>query len=108
MIRSYWLALCLGFGAAFYLLQSVAQPSARAQQTAAAYDVKTNYNKAEHQIPMRDGKRLFTVVYTPKDAAQKYPLLMQRTPYSAGPYGADAFKRELGPSERPRLTAEEV
>src|SRR2546422_876603 len=29
--------------------------------------VKANYTKTEHQIPMRDGVRLYTAVYTPKD-----------------------------------------
>ena len=36
---------------------------------------------------MRDGVKLFTIVYTPKDKTEKYPFLMQRTPYSIGPYG---------------------
>jgi putative CocE/NonD family hydrolase len=40
---------------------------------------------------MRDGIRLYTIVYAPKDTTQKYPFLMQRTPYSVGPYGPDAF-----------------
>jgi predicted acyl esterase len=31
-------------------------------------------------------------VYIPKDASQKYPFLMQRTPYSVGPYGEDAYR----------------
>ena len=47
---------------------------------------------------MRDGVKLYTVVYSPKDASQKYPILMTRTPYSAGPYGADVNRRSLGPS----------
>jgi len=61
-------------------------------------NVRANYNKAEYRIPMRDGQKLFTVVYTPKDTSQKYPLLMQRTPYGAGPYGAEAYRGSLGPS----------
>nr|MDQ3014155.1 CocE/NonD family hydrolase [Acidobacteriota bacterium] len=65
---------------------------------AQSFDVKANYAKSEHQIPMRDGKKLHTVVYAPKDASQKYPILMQRTPYSAGPYGEQAYKGSLGPS----------
>lgn len=48
---------------------------------------------------MRDGKRLFTVVYTPNDTSQTYPFLMTRTPYSVAPYGPEAYKRDLGPSE---------
>lgn len=50
--------------------------------------VEENYNKSEYQIEMRDGIKLFTIVYTPKDEAEPYPILMQRTPYSIAPYGA--------------------
>jgi len=49
--------------------------------------VKDNYTKNEYQVEMRDGVKLFTIVYTPKDKSEKYPFLMQRTPYSIGPYG---------------------
>jgi uncharacterized protein len=48
---------------------------------------------------MRDGKRLFTAVYVPKDMSRSYPFLMTRTPYSVAPYGADQYRRALGPSE---------
>jgi putative CocE/NonD family hydrolase len=61
--------------------------------------VKANYTKYEYRIPMRDGKRLFTSVYVPKDPGQKYPILMQRTPYTVAPYGIDKYKTDLGPSE---------
>ncbi|MBS1791980.1 MAG: CocE/NonD family hydrolase [Acidobacteria bacterium] len=60
--------------------------------------IKANFTKSEHLIPMRDGKRLFTVVYSPKDTLQPYPILMQRTPYGSGPYGAESYKGTLGPS----------
>ena len=63
----------------------------------AAY-VKENYTKFEYQIPMRDGKRLFTSVYVPKDQSKKYPFMMDRTCYSVAPYGADKYKGSLGPS----------
>jgi putative CocE/NonD family hydrolase len=49
--------------------------------------VEENYIKTEYQVEMRDGVKLFTIVYTPKDKSEKYPFLMQRTPYSIGPYG---------------------
>lgn len=62
--------------------------------------IKANYTKYEHDIPMRDGKKLFTAVYVPKDAAQPYPLLLLRTPYSVSPYGSDQYKSSLGPSDR--------
>ena len=62
--------------------------------------VRAHYTKYELRIPMRDGKRLFTAVYVPKDAAAgPYPFLMDRTPYSVGPYGEDQYPRLLGPSE---------
>ncbi len=60
--------------------------------------VKAHYTKYEYQIPMRDGKRLFTTVYVPKDDSQKYPMLLKRTPYSVRPYGADQYPDSLGPS----------
>ncbi len=49
--------------------------------------VAENFEKAEYQIEMRDGVKLFTIVYSPKDRSREYPMLMQRTPYSIGPYG---------------------
>jgi putative CocE/NonD family hydrolase len=72
---------------------SFSQPSA----TDAQY-IKDNYTKLEYQIPMRDGKKLFTSVYLPKDQSKKYPVMMDRTPYSVAPYGKDAYKGSLGPS----------
>lgn len=59
---------------------------------------RDHYTKREVLIPMRDGVKLFTAIYTPKDASRTYPILMQRTPYSVYPYGADAFPEHLGPS----------
>ncbi|MGZ3919365.1 MAG: CocE/NonD family hydrolase [Bacteroidia bacterium] len=46
-----------------------------------------NYSKQEVMIPMRDGKKLFTAIYTPKNNSEKHPILVVRTPYSVGPYG---------------------
>jgi uncharacterized protein len=61
--------------------------------------VKSHYTKYEYRIPMRDGKRLFTSVYVPKDTSQPYPILLDRTPYSVGPYGEDQYKKQIGPSD---------
>jgi len=60
--------------------------------------VKANYTKHEYRIPMRDGTRLFTEVYVPKDQSQRWPILLLRTPYSVRPYGVDQYKPDLGPS----------
>ncbi len=50
-----------------------------------------HYYKIEKSIPMRDGIKLFTSVYVPRDSSEKHPILMLRTPYSSAPYGPDAF-----------------
>lgn len=60
--------------------------------------VKENFDKQDVYIPMRDGQRLYTVIYSPKDHSHPYPFLMERTPYSAGPYGDTLYKRSLGPN----------
>ena len=62
--------------------------------------IKAHYTKYEYRVPMRDGKRLFTSAYLPKDLSQKYPILFDRTPYNVAPYGPDSFKTALGPSEK--------
>ena len=60
--------------------------------------VKSNYTQYEDRIPMRDGNRLFTAVYVPKDASKTYPMMLTRTPYSVKPYGVDQYRENLGPS----------
>ena len=72
---------------------------AHAQDAPKPFEVKAHYTKYEYRIPMRDGVHLFTSVYVPKDASHSYPFLMQRTPYSVGPYGEDQYRTRLGPSE---------
>ena len=71
---------------------------ASAQSGADSVYVKANYQKFEYQIPMRDGKKLFTSVYVPKDKSKKYPFMMDRTPYSVAPYGLNKYRPSLGPS----------
>ena len=63
------------------------------------FSLKDHYTKAEHRVPMRDGVKLFTIVYSPKDASQTYPILLTRSPYSIAPYAPDEFPDRLGPSE---------
>ncbi len=48
---------------------------------------------------MRDGARLFTAVYAPRDRSRTAPLLLYRTPYGAGPYGEHEYRERLGPSD---------
>ena len=60
---------------------------------------RAHYTKYDYRIPMRDGVRLFTSVYIPKDHSQAYPFLMERTPYPIGPYGIDNYRPVVGQSE---------
>ncbi|MBC6493136.1 CocE/NonD family hydrolase [Flavihumibacter stibioxidans] len=54
--------------------------------------IRDNYVKMERYIPMRDGVKLFTSIYMPKDASEKHPILMSRTPYSCAPYGEQNWR----------------
>ena len=78
------------------LTTCVLTPRIHAQTTDAPQEnfVKSHYTKYEYRIPMRDGKKLFTAVYVPKQSAfpadpGPYPIMMDRTPYSVGPYGEE-------------------
>jgi putative CocE/NonD family hydrolase len=89
---AFLLSLSLAF-----VFTAVAQLSPQDQKDLADY-INANYTKREVMIPMRDGVKLFTSIYEPKDKSQKYPIIMNRTPYSVAPYGAD-YKTLLGPDE---------
>jgi uncharacterized protein len=60
------------------------------------FSVAEHYNKHEYMIPMRDGVKLFTAVYTPKDTTKDYPILLNRTPYSSAPYGENMYPPFVG------------
>jgi len=62
--------------------------------------LQAHYDKQEVLVPMRDGVRLFTVIYAPRQHDRSYPFLLERTPYGAGPYGPGHYKENLGPSAR--------
>ncbi len=68
-----------------------------AQNTDSAY-VHDHYTKIERSIPMRDGVKLFTSIYIPNNPDQKYPFMINRTPYAVAPYGEGKYKTTLGPS----------
>ncbi len=51
--------------------------------------IKENYGKKEVRITMRDGVKLFTSIYMPKDTTEQHPVLFMRTPYSCAPYGEE-------------------
>ena len=60
--------------------------------------VADHYNKQEVDIEMRDGVKLHTTIYSPKDTSKEYPILMQRTPYSSRPYGEKTLENRLVPT----------
>ncbi len=63
-----------------------------------APSIRARYTKYEFQVPMRDGVKLFTSVYVPKDKKEPYPIMLLRTPYKVAPYGAEEYRTHLGPS----------
>src|ERR1700743_4885 len=77
----------------FFLLLSVAVGTTFAQGTAqdSAW-IRENYYKIEKYVPMRDGTKLFTTFYIPKDTTEQHPILLTRTPYSCAPYGEDKWR----------------
>ena len=81
---------------------SVAAQTAAAATADRATFIRENYTKFEYHIAMRDGARLFTSVYVPKDVftdGRTYPIMIQRTGYNVAPYGVDQYRTNLGPSE---------
>src|SRR6185437_12989210 len=58
-----------------------------------------DYARRDVMIPMRDGVKLHTVILVPKSAtkANRAPILLTRTPYSATDLTTHAASSHLGP-----------
>ena len=95
--RRTWILATLAFSC-FVNAAVRAQEKTDQEKEREAY-IRLHYTKQEHLIPMRDGVKLFTAIYLPRDTTKTYPLLMKRTPYAVSPYGVDKFPSSLGPSE---------
>lgn len=67
---------------------------------ATAQRVQDRYTKYEYMIPMRDGVKLYTQVYVPKNKPGKHPIIMERTPYGAGPQGPERYRGGFGGSQK--------
>jgi uncharacterized protein len=80
---------------AFFGLLSCSLHAADTGDTNAAW-LAEHYTKYEHRIPMRDGVRLFTRVYVPKDDSQAWPIILTRTPYALKPYGTGNYNDPAG------------
>ncbi|TAL48511.1 MAG: CocE/NonD family hydrolase [Chitinophagaceae bacterium] len=81
-MRKYFLTIIICLFPIFLIAQSNSQDSLW---------IRENYYKIERTIPMRDGVKLFTSIYIPKDTTEMHPILMRRTPYSCAPYGENNF-----------------
>jgi putative CocE/NonD family hydrolase len=79
------------FCSLLFLLSTFLSFSQTGAHTLDSMWIRDNYYKIERMIPMRDGAKLFTAIYIPKDTTEKHPILMTRTPYSSWPYGEDKF-----------------
>ena len=59
---------------------------------------KSHYTKSECMIPMRDGAKLYTAIYTPKNKKSLHPILINRRSQGCAPYGkrsADFWQNEI-------------
>ena len=74
----------------FSILLAAVFIAVRAQNQDSVW-LRAHYIKQEVYIPMRDGVRLFTAIYTPRDTTHPHPILLMRTPYSCAPYGLDSW-----------------
>ena len=83
------MTLCAALGWAI-LLQAQSAPA-----EGSAEWIRERLDKKEVYIPMRDGVRLFTSIYTPKDTTQSYPILITRTPYNIEGGGPEGINRHL-------------
>lgn len=82
--------IALSLLAAILSLASFAQERQLTERELLLKAVKENYTKREVMIPMRDGVKLHTSIYEPKDNSEKHPILMERTSYGTGS-GPDSF-----------------
>lgn len=98
-----YLAVVVSCWSCLAVLESAGAQTSAATSSAPSvsqkFDVREQYTKYEYQVSMRDGVRLFTAVYLPKNVDEKYPILLRRSPYSCKPYGVDQYPDKLGPSE---------
>jgi putative CocE/NonD family hydrolase len=88
--------LAVAAGVALAAVSTPRVPRLGAQTAAAPYVLKDFYQKREVMIPMRDGVKLFTVLYIPRDTSKKYPFLVIRDAYGVRPYGPDNYRRWAG------------
>ena len=95
-MKKTWIVRRSGCLALVALLLVVAGMGCAAADSAAY--IRAHYFKQEFRVPMRDGTKLATSIYAPKDTSKQYPMLMLRTPYGIRPYDEDKYPKKLGPN----------
>jgi putative CocE/NonD family hydrolase len=85
-LNSKYYTLCKLFFSCFLVFQLIIN----AQYVT---EYKGQYFKKEYQISMRDSIKLHTVIYSPADTSEDYPILLWRTPYGSNPYGPEKFRK---------------
>jgi predicted acyl esterase len=58
-------------------------------------DPPVGFKKSEQMIPMRDGVKLYTIIYTPVEIREPLPFIFFRTPYGVSGWGYRAVPRYL-------------
>ncbi len=91
---SQWVGLCL----AWAIFCCFTSQSLLAQQRPTS-SVEKNYEKRSVRIPMRDGKLLYTTIYSPRDKSKTYPFMINRTPYNVQPYDDTQYRGRIAPSK---------
>ncbi len=104
-VRRVFSLRAVAMAAAAILLAGATGRAQRGGNASAAEPIKARYQKLEVRIPMRDGVKLFTSIYVPRDSSADHPILMDRTPYGVAPYGPDTYRTSLGPSGNPKFSA---
>src|SRR5262245_56420303 len=90
--------LAAGLFGAFIVSARLAIGDDKPVEATAAW-LAEHYTKYEYRIAMRDGVRLFTRVFVPKDDSQRWPIMLTRTPYALKPYGPDSYTDPSGSFE---------
>ncbi len=60
-----------------------------------AASLNAQYTRKDEMIPMRDGVRLYTQIFTPDNARESLPFLLLRTPYGTGQLDGARFAASL-------------
>ena len=84
-------------GEMFRLLAAVLLMAATAgaqEEPGSRQDLTKIFERKEAMIPMRDGVKLHTEIYTPREGGPPLPILLQRTPYGVSA-GLGAYSRFL-------------